>query len=400
MFRGDRVGGDIPVLETPGESPSPPARKLDLKAYLMREPVMITVLSTVAIICFSAVSWLSSMYHAQQKSLGAEWFNRGSADLAQRRYKLAVSEFRTALLYSRGDYTYQLNLAEALVGQQRIEEAEAYLANLWDRQPENGLVNLELARIAAQKGQPDRALRYYHNAIYATWPADHEQARRQTRLELISYLLKIHQKEQAQSELIALAANLGDDADQQAMVGNLFIQAGDDRDALAAYRVSLKTSPDNAAALSGAGRAAFELGQYRLAKQYLESARAADPNDAEIAARLETASLVMQLDPFRRRISVAERDRIVMDTFASASQRLASCPAIDTTNDPAQPSLSETLTKMKPQITERNLQRDPDLVEHAMELVFNIENLSSAACGNGTPTDRALVLISRLHEGN
>ena len=35
-------------------------------------------------------------------------------------------------------------------------EASAYLLNLWDREPEDGLVNLELARIAAQQRQDAR----------------------------------------------------------------------------------------------------------------------------------------------------------------------------------------------------------------------------------------------------
>jgi hypothetical protein len=58
------------------------------------------------------------------------------------------------------------------------EKAYAYLINLWEREPENGLVNLELARIAAQKGDTEQALRYYHNAIYAVWPGDQEVQRR------------------------------------------------------------------------------------------------------------------------------------------------------------------------------------------------------------------------------
>ena len=84
----------------------------------------------------------------------------------------------------------------------------SYLINLWEREPENGHVNLELARIAAQKGETEQALRYYNNAIYATWPGDQEVERRDTRLELIEFLLSINAKAQAQSELIALAANL------------------------------------------------------------------------------------------------------------------------------------------------------------------------------------------------
>jgi len=36
---------------------------------------------------------------------------------------------------SRDDYSYQFSLAEALVGLNRSSEAQAYLINLWERQP-------------------------------------------------------------------------------------------------------------------------------------------------------------------------------------------------------------------------------------------------------------------------
>jgi predicted Zn-dependent protease len=103
-------------------------------------------------------------------------------------FERAGNEFRSALLYSCDDYAYRPNLAETLIGMKRTGEARSYLVNLWEREPENGLVNLELARIAAQTGQVEQALRYYHNAIYATWPGNQEVERRDTRLELIEFL--------------------------------------------------------------------------------------------------------------------------------------------------------------------------------------------------------------------
>ena len=179
--------------------------------YLTREPVILTVLSVLALTFFLAVTGLSHVFAAQQESLGARWFTRGVRDLKKQHFQTAVSELRTALLYSRDDYSYQLNLAEALLGEGRRDEASAYLVNLWEREPENGQVNLELAYIAAQKRENEQALRYYHNAIYATWPGNQEVERRDVRLELVEFLLGINARTQAQSELIALAANLTDD---------------------------------------------------------------------------------------------------------------------------------------------------------------------------------------------
>lgn len=375
---------------------------LDLRSYLTREPVMLTLLFAIAVVFFSAVSGLSRIYHAQQTSLGNRWFARGVNDLKRQRFEPAVNEFRTALLYSRDNYAYQFNLAEALIGLRQTDQANAYLVNLWDRQPENGLVNLELARIAAHKGTTDHALRYYHNAIYATWPDGEETGRRDARLELIEYLLRIDAKTQAQSELIALAANLGDEFEQHLKVGHLFIQAQDYEDALAQYRLSLRLNRSDPVALAGAGLAAFKLGRYPLALRYLQGAVTADPHDAQSAERLKTTELVLRMDPFQRMISVAKRDRIVIDAFATAGDRLKSCSTANagTSHTTSQDGLSESWAKMKPQITESGLRRDPDLVERAMELVFRIERETTVTCGVPQEKDNVLLLIAKLHEGS
>lgn len=369
------------------------------RLYLTREPAIIALLSTAVVVCFAAVSGLSSMYHAQHQALGTHWFVRGAADLKERRFERAATEFRTALLYSRDNYSYQFDLAEALLGQKYSEQASPYLSNLWDREPANGLVNLELARIAGQNGETEGAVRFYHNAIYAAWQGDHEAPRQEARLELISYLLKIHDKPQAQSELIALAANLDNDASREIRVADLFVAAEDYSDALTEYRLGLKNSPRNPAALRGAGQAALELGLYRTAQQYLQAAVAADSSDRKSAALLQTADLVLQMDPFRQ-IASAGRDRLIAQAFAVAGDRLQSCSQKMGEAAKFPQPLSDQWAKMKPRVSERGLRRDPLLPESAMELVFEIERQAGAACGPPTPADEALLRIWKLHEAN
>ena len=376
-----------------------------LGLYPAREPVILALLSALAVLSFLAVGGLSRMYHAQQQALGNRWFTRGTADLKDGHFDRAVGDFRAALRYSRDNYDYQLNLAQSLIGLNRTDEAYAYLINLWDREPENGLVNLELARIAAKKGENERALRYYHNAIYAIWPGDQEAQRRNTRLELIEYLLGIHARAQAQSELIALAANLGDDPSLHQLVGDLFLQAQDYEHALAEYRLTLKSDHHNPAALAGAGVAAFELGRYSLAQRYLQVAVALNSDDKQSTDILKTTELVLQMDPFRRQISADQRNRIVIEAFASAGERLKSCsatvnPSGSNSSETVEQSLADGWAKMQPKINERDLRRDPDLAEGAMDLVFEIERETKTVCGAPTGTDLVLLLISKLHEGN
>lgn len=378
------------------------AKLLGLRLYVKQQPVMLALLAVLGVIFFLGVAGLSRAYHAQRKALGSRWFSRGMADLNARRYDIAVTEFRSALLYSRDNYDYQLNLAEALLGLGRTAEVYSYLANLWEEEPENGVVNLELSRIAAQRGQTEQAQRYYHNAIYAVWPDDQEGRRRETRLELIEYLLSINARAQAQAELIALQENLGEDPAQQKRVGDLFLRAQDYEHALAAYRLCLRSDRRNEGALAGAGWAAFQFGRYPLAERYLQGAVALNPNDTQSAERLRTTQLVLRMDPFRRQISVDGRDKIVVEAFATAGKRLSSCatPKAAAASTSSQPSLADEWAKMKPRITQQQLRQNPDLVEQAMDMVFEIERQTSATCGTPTGEDQALLLISKLHEGN
>src|ERR1700722_4469303 len=388
------------MVESLEKTPSA-TQRMDLRSYIRQPPVMLALLAVLGVILFLAVAGLSRAYHAQRSALGNRWFSRGVVDLNAGRFDRAVTEFRAALLYSRDNYDYQLNLAEALIGDKRTSEASSYLVNLWDRQPVDGGVNLELARVAAQGGQTEQAQRFYHNAIYAVWPGNQEVKRRNTRFELIEYLLSINAKAKAQSELIALEENLGEDPALQERVGDLFLRAEDYEHALAAYRLCMKSDRHNVAALAGAGWAAFQLARYPLAERYLQAAVAANPGDTQSAERLMTTELLLHMDPFRRQISEEERASIVVDAFAVAGRRLSSCatPKAAAASAASEPSLADNWAKMKLQISEQQLRQNPDLLEKAMDLVFEIERQTSATCGTPSGADLALRLLAKLHEG-
>ena len=375
----------------------------NFRFYLRQRPVMLGLLTGLAVLFFLTVTGLSSVYHAQREALGDRWFNRGVADLSAKRYEPAITDFRAALLYSRDNYAYQLNLAEALIGIHQTGPAYAYLLNLWDREPEDGQVNLELARIAAARGQTQAAIRYYHDAVYATWPTNQESQRREARLELIDLLLRTKANAPAQAELIALSENETDEAALQHRLGDLFVRAGDYERALAAYRLSLKSEQRDAAALAGAGNAAFQLGRYPLAEHYLQSAVAANANDKASAEQLKTTEMVLRMDPFRPQISPGERNRLVVQAFAAAGRRLMNCTPAENVapkTGRGEPNLGDEWTSLKPRVSLRNLERNPLLADTAMNLVFRIEKQTSVFCGSPAATDYALFLISKLHEGS
>lgn len=380
-----------------------PGRFGNFRLYLRRRPVMLGLLTGLAGLFFLTVTGLSSVYHAQREALGDRWFNRGVADLSAKRYEPAVTEFSAALLYSRDNYAYQLNLAEALIGINHTGQAYAYLLNLWDREPENGQVNLELARIVAVRGQTQQAIRYYHDAVYATWPTNQESQRREARLELIDLLLRTDADAPAQAELIALSENEAEESALQDRLGNLFMRAGDYERALAAYRLSLKSDRHDAAALAGAGKAAFQLERYPLAEHYLQSAVAANANDKASVEQLKMTELVLRMDPFRPDISLGERNRLVVQAFAAAGLRLMNCAQAKTVapkTGQVEPGLGQEWSSLKRRISLPNLERNPLLADAAMNLVFRIEKQAGVYCGSPTAADYALLMISKLHEGN
>jgi len=375
----------------------------DRKFYLTREPVVLAVLSLLVVILFLAVSGLSHVFYRQQEALGKRWYHRGVRELNAGHYQPAVTNFRAALRYSRDDFSYQLNLAEALVGQHRFTEASAYLVNLWDRQPQNGLVNLELARISAQDGKTRQALRYYHNAIYALWPEGQQEKRQQARLELVHYLLRIGDRVSAQAELIALAANVADNPAMHLQLGDLFYAAWDYEHALNEYALSLKTRPRDAAALSGAGRAAYQLNQFSNAEKYLQAAVQVRPSDTSLTSLLTETRLIMQMDPFQRRISFARRIGMVQEAFSVAGKRLKVCGEEKATAGAAgvpgaEAELQKRWNRMRRKISASALRRSPELTESAMELVFEIERTLEYSCSYPTPKDRALLRIAKVHQ--
>ena len=369
--------------------------------YLRRGPVSLVLLSLLLLLFLVFVTGVSRIFFAQQQMLAVRWSQRGESDLNAHRYQSAVEELRAALRYARDDSNYQLSLAEALMGMGRSSEAEAYLVNLWAEQPENGRINLDLARVAARDSQTQRALRYYHNAIYANWPGDQQTEIRDTRIELIEYLLRIKATAQAQSELISLQVYLGDEPGSQAQLGDLFMRTGDYEHALAAYRMRLSATPHDAAVLAAAGNAAFELGRYAAASHYFEERISLVPDDAKSRDRLKLAGLVLKMDPFRSQISAAERDKAVVADFAVAGDRLKSCPVAASYSSSSDPKkdLSQEWAELKTKVTLEGLRRNPDLLNTSMSTVFAIERQASIWCGAPTDADSALLLISKSHEG-
>jgi tetratricopeptide (TPR) repeat protein len=376
-----------------------------LKLLTRRPPVIVASLAVVAILAFLGVNRLVTRFREQEKALARHLYESGQQAQREGQPERALGDFRAALSYARDNFDYQLSLARALRDTGRTAESETYLISLWERSPQEGAVNLALGRLFAREQLFDKAIQYYHNAIYGLWPVDPEIRRRDTQFELISFLLQHKAFPQAQAELITTASALPHDPVLRLRVAQWFAQAQDYEHALVQFQDVLQSDHENQAALYGGGQAALQLGRYRTAEDYLQKAVHADPQNTHASELLGTATLVLHADPFAPRISDDERNQRVRLAFQTAGQRLEDCAhsqGIDLSQKSESaglPALKAQWAEIAPKMKKDRPLRDSAALDAYMDLVFEIERQSQSLCGSPTGLDQALLLISQDRTG-
>jgi tetratricopeptide (TPR) repeat protein len=379
-----------------------------------KSPLLILLLLTLgAVAGFAGVSHLVARFIANQQSRGYKLYATGLEEANASDYTDAIASFRAALTCDPTNSDYQLSLARALRDSNDpllLDEAESYLLALWQRTPQDAAINLALARVAAHRGSVPNAIRYYHNAMYGVWNSDADANRRNARIELIRFLLKENASARAESEIIALASGLPPEPTLHLEAARLFEQAQDYAGARTQYGEVLRLEPANFVALSGAGEAAYNLGDYLEAQRYLQRALDANPQDDHARQLEETADLVLRADPYRTHISDAERNRRIVSAFIQAGERLHACAqqlgvaldssaAADTSQQRKSPlpALQSSWLTTKPKLPQLRA-AETDLPDSIMDLVFQMERQTASQCGQPQGLDLALLLISRKRE--
>ena len=390
--------------------------KIALKAVAHRPPVILLFLLVLAVLAFASVGRMVNRFHQQEEALARHLSERGMKAQSEGHAEAALGAFRAALSYSHDNFQYQLSLARALRDSGRTAEAETYLIRLWERTPQEGAVNLALGRLFVRQRVFDKALQYYHNAIYGFWPSDAETKRRDVQLELIEFLLQHGAYPQAQAELIGMASASASAIDPSLRLryADLFMRAQDYGHALAQYQQTLRTDIHNQGALLGAGQASFQLGRFRTAQTYLKEAVHVDPQNASAKRLLETAGQVLASDPSAPSISDAERNRRLRAAFLGAGDRLDGCAqsrGIDLSGQSSShdlpsddlPRLKAAWQEMKPKLPKlsgsHSDSRDQHLPDELMSLVYGIEQQTELVCGSPEGPDQALLLLSQDRAG-
>lgn len=368
---------------------------MERAALVHREVFQLAALIVVAIGAFLLTRVVAANNRDVSLRDAAEWYRRGEQAIQGGRVDDAIDALRRATVRDRNDRRYVLALSQALALKRDDDAARSVLLTLRESAPEDPDINLQLARLAAARQDVTEALRFYHNALYAPWPAEQADARRQVRFELIRFLLTHDQAGRALSELLALSTDLPDDVPLRLEVAHLFAQAGDNGHALEQFQRALHLAPESGEALAGAGQAAFRLGDYAVARGYLRRA----PADADqVTKTREIVDLLLSNDPLANRLGSAERRRRLVADFSYAQQRLNTCleqHGGQTSNDvlALQNETQSFEDQLKPSAV-----LEQDTIETGVDLIDRMEQVVTRSCGPATARDEALLLIGRQHE--
>jgi tetratricopeptide (TPR) repeat protein len=353
---------------------------------LHRELVLLIVLIAVTVGAFLATRAFAFANDRMRQRDAAAWFATGTAALQTGDTRTAIDALRRASRLDRRDRDISLALGSALAADRQDDAARQLLAGLRETSPDDPDVDIQLARLEARSGDPAQAVRYYHAAADALWRPPQARARRAVRVELIRLLLAQGDRQRALSETLLLAADQAPDEGAAALEeADLLLAAGDPARALDRYEEVLRRDPDNREARAGAGRAAFERGDYPRASRYLS--RIADGSPAVREAR-DLAALVLADDPMAARLTQAERVARLRAIVEHVRDRLGNCPAAP--SPPADLDAIEGLLTGKTRVSR-------DDIERGTELACQLSERVDAVCGPTAPIDRALQLIARLH---
>lgn len=388
----------------------------------LRDGVVLLVLSLITVGLFLITLLLFKSFEAHRADLGLRWSGRGRLALAQGHPDQAASALRTALSYTPDDYDDQLLLAQALAGAGHREAADSYFLSLWAVHPGDGFLNLQLARLARQRGDAQAAVNYYRASIFGNWEQSGVERRREVRLELADYLVERGQAPAARAELLIAAGNAPEkDTALQLQIADHLRGVGDTVDALHLYRLVTTRDPHNLQALANEGRAEFALEQYPAAARSLseatELARHEHQQDAEELGRLAgEARRLPELSLSRDLLAQQRGDHLLLDA-SIAQQRLKTCtvallPQVrpgGTKNaslallaPPPAPATAVTLADLKSRwsaqghpLKKHSLEQNAELEDTVTQLIEDTELALAPICGAPTGDDALLLGIAR-----
>jgi tetratricopeptide (TPR) repeat protein len=430
------------------KSPLTASDRIERRRLIFADSLSLVTLFAITALLAVFTNYLYRSYASHQVALANRWLQRGDEAMREGKPQAAIDALSSALAYAPSDRGTAIKLAQALASAGRLQEATVYFNALLENQQGSGLINLQLARLAARQGNESLAIEDYQKAIYGSWEGDGYVRRREVRFELINYLIAHNRLDQARSELLVASGNAPeDDISVQLEIARLMEQADDPSDALHLYRVILRRHPSLQEALEGAGRTAYQMGRYLEAKKYLGRALEGPGADQEPLTavqqnrdRLSDATRLLLLYPSSR-LSIHERGSRILNDRKLALARLAECsrdqasqPAKNSaqvtppgpksplipnqlanlasrfTNRPPKPAQSpvasappvdplealvERWKELPVRLTLADLEKDPELAQAQIQLIYDTELITQQVCGAPAGDDALLLRIAQ-----
>ncbi|HSY02442.1 MAG TPA: tetratricopeptide repeat protein [Acidobacteriaceae bacterium] len=376
-----------------------PEERVARRNLILRDALSLLTLFLFTVVIFALTLLLYRSFENHRVELGQRWKVRGEQALRAGRPKEAIDALRSALAYVPNTET-EIELATALADAGRTTEATAYFNTLRESTPGDGMINLQLAQLAARQGNETQAVLDYQAALDGTWQGNGYDRRREIRLELANYLLSRHKDSDARLQLLIAAGNAPDDATIKIEIAGQMERANDQQNALGIYRSLAARRSAPLAAVEGAGRTAFALGEYRIAADYLAHtvaniAFATLPENEKGADRemLDTANHILQLFP-----SINERPALraqrILSAKNTAHRRITTCTGSGHAMPPPLPALVARWEQLPSRLTVSQLEQDPDLEQTLLQLVYDTETATAQACGAPTADDASLLRIA------
>jgi tetratricopeptide (TPR) repeat protein len=431
------------------KSPLTASDRIERRRLIFADSLSLVTLFAITALLAVLTNYLYQSYASHQVELANRWLVRGEQAMRDGKPQAAIDALSSALAFAPSDRNTEIKLAEALASAGRLQEAAVYFNALLESQQGSGLINLQLARLAARQDNVSQAIEDYQRAIYGNWEGDGYVRRRDVRFELSDYLITHRLLDRARSELLVAAGNAPeDDISVQLEIARKMEQAQDPSDALHLYKTILHRHPSLREALDGAGRTAFQMGRYLEAKRYLARALQGPGVDQEPKAGLEesrdrlseaTRLLLLypssRLGPMERSVRILTDRKLAMARLAQCTQARSQPPANNSaaagappaaassktsnplqnlksrfTGHPTAPTPNqaaapppvdplEALTARWKQLPAKlklgELEENSDLAQTQIQLIYDTELITQQVCGAPAGDDALLVKIAQ-----
>ncbi|HEY0874393.1 MAG TPA: tetratricopeptide repeat protein, partial [Vicinamibacterales bacterium] len=150
---------------------TPPAELsfLDHLRIVRRQTTRLAVLVGITIAAFGLTRWMAGVMRELHRGDAAQWQQLGHERLAGGDVAGAITALRRAGAMDGEDREVQLELARAYRTAGEYDASRDVLLRARERHPDDAEISLRLARLEAQTGRTEEAIRHYQSTLLALW---------------------------------------------------------------------------------------------------------------------------------------------------------------------------------------------------------------------------------------